>query len=164
MATGIATSDREFRPGRRAVLVSPIAQLCSTHEVGCLTVSFRFLAALIAAISLSAATATISTAAPRPSIVKACGAIPAKGRHQRVDIDEARGDIPRSCSAARAVMRRFLRHAGGYDGPNASSVAYKGRTYNCYVARPDGEGWDYHCNWFSSSGNSLIDYGAGRRF
>lgn len=127
-------------------------------------VSSKFSAMLVAIVSLCAAAAAITTAAPRPPIVKACGAIDAKGKHQRVDIDEARGNVPRHCATARAVMRRFLRHAGSYGGPNSSSITYKGRTYGCYVSRPDGEGWAYHCNWFSSSGDSFIDYGAGRRF
>ncbi|MGN6558108.1 MAG: hypothetical protein ACTHLH_08880 [Solirubrobacterales bacterium] len=126
--------------------------------------SFKFSAVLVAIVSVCAATAAVTTAAPHPQIVKPCGAIHARGKRQRVDIDEARGNVARSCSAARAVMRRFLHHAGSYSGPNGSSVTYKGRTYGCYVSRPDGEGWDYHCNWFSSSGDSFIDYGAGRRF
>jgi len=128
------------------------------------TASFRFSVMVVAIVSLSATAAASTAAAPRPPIVKACGAIHAKGKRQRVDIDEARGGVPRSCTAARAVMRRFLRHAGSYGGPNNRLVTYNERTYGCYVSRPDGEGWDYHCNWSSPSGGAFIDYGAGRRF
>jgi hypothetical protein len=69
-----------------------------------------------------------------------------------------------SCPTARAAMRRFLRLAGSYKSPNGTSITYRGRTFWCYASRPDGEGWDYHCNGSSPNGTSVIDYGAGRRF
>jgi hypothetical protein len=119
---------------------------------------------LACAAILAAAAAVAIAAGPRPPIVKACGGIHGKGKRQRVDIDEARGDVPRSCASARAVMRRFLRRAGSYDGPNTTEIILRRRTFDCYVSRPDGEGWDCHCSWFSADGKSLIDYGAGRRF
>ncbi|MBS1862877.1 MAG: hypothetical protein JSS68_14330 [Actinobacteria bacterium] len=103
-------------------------------------------------------------AATRPPIVKACGAIHAKGKRQKVDIAEARGDVSHSCSAARAVMRRFIPHSAPYGGPNNTEVKFRGRIFGCYVSRPDGEGWNYHPLWSSSSGDTYIDYGAGRRF
>ena len=62
-------------------------------------------------------------------------------------------------------MHRFLRKAATvYAGPNNTRVSYGGRTYSCYVSRPDGEGWDYHCGWSAAAGGAFIDYGAGRRF
>jgi hypothetical protein len=106
-----------------------------------------------------------ASAGVRPPIVKACGTIHAKGHKQRVDITESHGHVSHSCSAARAVMRRFLRRAPAtYTGPNSAQVNFRGKAFSCYVSRPDGEGWNYHCNWFSSNADSLIDYGAGRRF
>jgi hypothetical protein len=118
--------------------------------------------ALVGSLGLFATTSVV--AATRPPIVKACGAIHAKGKRQRVDIAEAHGDVSHSCSAARAVMRRFIPRSAPYRGPNNTEVKFEGRTFGCYVSRPDGEGWDYHCMWSSSSGNTYIDYGAGRRF
>lgn len=106
-----------------------------------------------------------ASAGVRPPIVKACGTIHAKGHKQRVDITESHGHVSHSCSAARAVMRRFLRRAPAtYTGPNSAQVNFRGKAFSCYVSRPDGEGWNYHCNWFSSNADSLIDYGVGRRF
>lgn len=117
------------------------------------------------AVLLCAVGVTVAAAGSRPPLVKACGAIHAKGRKQRVDIAEAHGHVSHSCSAARAVMRRFVRRArAAYTGPNSTQVNFRGKTFSCYVSRPDGEGWNYHCNWFSSNATSLIDYGAGRRF
>lgn len=118
--------------------------------------------ALVGSLGLIATTPAL--AATRPPIVKSCGAIPAKGERQRVDIAEAHGDVSHSCSAARAVMRRFIPNSAPYGGPNNTEVEFEGRTFGCYVSRPDGEGWDYHCIWSSSSGDSFIDFGAGRRF
>jgi hypothetical protein len=122
------------------------------------------LASLALVVSLGLFATTSVVAAPRPPIAKACGAIRAKGKRQRVDIAEAHGDVSHSCSAARAVMRRFIPHSSPYGGPNNTEVKVEGRTFGCYVSRPDGEGWNYHCMWSSSSGDSYIDYGAGRRF
>lgn len=39
---------------------------------------------------------------------------------------------------------------------------FRGRAYDCYASRPDGEGLDYHCSDFHN--DRLIDFGAGRRF
>jgi hypothetical protein len=106
-----------------------------------------------------------STGRARPPIAKACAAIRAGGRRLRVDITETIGRGPGSCGTARTVMRRFLRrHPTPYSGPNSSQVRFRGRKYGCYVSRPDGEGWDYHCSWSSTSGGEFVDYGAGRRF
>jgi hypothetical protein len=111
------------------------------------------------------ASSPVASISVRPPLLKPCGAIDAKGRRQQVDITEARGRVPRRCGTARTVMRRYLRKApSSYTGPNNDRVTVRGRTYSCYVSRPDGEGWNYHCNWFSSNSNAFIDYGAGRRF
>lgn len=120
---------------------------------------------LAVVVLLCASGAAVASAGPQPPFVKACGAIHAKGHRQRVDITEARGRVSHSCSAARVVMHRFLRQAPtAYTGPNSAQVNFRGKTFSCYVSRPDGEGWGYHCNWFSSSGTSFVDYGADRRF
>jgi hypothetical protein len=99
----------------------------------------------------------------RPPIVKACGAISVGGRHMRVDIPEAT-NMGADCSAARTVMRRFVRRLPPVLGNG--SVRYQGRRFSCYRSRLDGEGWDYHCSWSSYSGSATryIDFGAGRRF
>jgi hypothetical protein len=127
--------------------------------------SARFGVVFALAALLCVVGAAVTSADPRPQLVKACGAIHAKGHEQKVDVTETRGRVSHSCRAARAVMRRFLRRAPAtYTGPNNAEVNFRGKIYSCYVSRPDGEGWDYHCNWFSSNADSFIDYGAGRRF
>jgi len=101
-----------------------------------------------------------------PPIFQACGSIRAVGGKLKVDITEVRRPPRLRCSLARSVMRRFLRRHPTYGVPGTSGnvVHFRGRSYDCYASRPDGEGWDYHCNWFSSSGNRFFDFGAGRRF
>ena len=101
--------------------------------------------------------------AQQPPIVKACGAVNVAGKHMRVDVPEAT-NMRADCSAARTVMRRFVRRRPPVLGDG--SVRYQGRTYSCYRSRLDGEGWDYHCGWSSDNGpvSRYIDFGAGRRF
>lgn len=131
-------------------------------------------ALVVAAAALSFATAEAHGPGQRMAaapIVKACGKIHARGRVLRVDITEAWGlgsggaRALRRCGTARGVIHRFLRHAQlEYRGPNSSTVRYRGRRFSCYTSRPDGEGWDFHCNWASSDVSRFVDYGAGRRF
>jgi hypothetical protein len=101
---------------------------------------------------------------PRPPIAKACGAISVHGDRLQVDITETIGMKARGCDTARHVMRRFVRRSPSV--MENGQVRYRGRTYDCYRSRLDGEGWDYHCGWSDHSGNSgrYIDFGAGRRF
>jgi hypothetical protein len=102
--------------------------------------------------------------ASRPPIAKACGAIQVHGHRLRVDITEVSGIPARGCRAARTVMRRFVRTSPPVQGNG--QVRFKGRRYDCYRSRLDGEGWDYHCNRSEDRGakHLFIDFGAGRRF
>jgi hypothetical protein len=112
--------------------------------------------------------ASAQASVSRPDIAQACGPIGVGGRQLSVDVAEAIGRGPGSCGTARTVMRRFLgTHPGPYSVTNnndAGMVRFSGRRYDCYVSRPDGEGWDYHCMWSSGNGDQYIDYAAGRRF
>jgi hypothetical protein len=121
------------------------------------------LVALAAALATLAALAGTATAGV-PSIAKACRSIAVSGRQLRVDITEEHGRPRARCATARAVMRRFLRTDPVYAGPNNEQIRFGARTYSCYASRPDGEGWDYHCNWLADSGGRFVDFGAGRRF
>jgi hypothetical protein len=82
----------------------------------------------------------------------------------RVDITETINVKARDCRTARNVMHRFVRTSPPIMGNG--QVRYRGRAYDCYRSRLDGEGWDYHCNWsnFTNGNDQLIDFGAGRRF
>jgi hypothetical protein len=99
-------------------------------------------------------------------IRKTCGLIHLRGKPLAVDIDEGR--LPLTCFAARAVMTRYLAiarvhrwssGAGSYRHP-----IYRSLPFSCYKSRPDGVGWDYHCNYSKySSADAYVDVGAGRR-
>jgi hypothetical protein len=101
---------------------------------------------------------------PRPPIAKVCGSIQVNGKPLRVDITETIGMEARGCGTAREVMRRFVRRSP--EPMDDGEVRYRGRKYDCYRSRPDGEGWEYHCSWskFNGDTNRFIDFGAGRRF
>src|SRR6476646_4202578 len=105
--------------------------------------------ALAAILTTVAALGSAGVAAEVPSIAKACRGIEVSGRQLRVDITEERGRPRGHCATARAVMRRFLRTNPVYEGPNGEQIRFGGRIYSCYASRPDGEGWDYHCNWLA---------------
>jgi hypothetical protein len=107
---------------------------------------------LVACLTL--ALTSSAAAAARPSgFVRACGAIKADGRHLRVDIGEGDGNVV-TCTHARGVMRRFLH-------TRDSDFRMFGRKWGCYKSRPDGQGWDYHCN---SGTRTYVDVAAGRRW
>lgn len=104
-------------------------------------------------------------AGERPHLEKECGEIRIHGERLRVDIDETIGMKAHNCRTARRVMRKFIRTSPPVMGDGL--IRDHGRRYDCYRSRPDGEGWEYHCNWSSSSSSAsfrFIDYGAGRRF
>ncbi len=122
------------------------------------------LVALAAVLVTLGAAGPLGATAAVPSIAKACRGIEVSGHRVRVDITEERGRPRWHCATARAVMRRFLRTDPVYAGPNFDEIHFGGRSYGCYASRPDGEGWDYHCNWLADSGKRFVDFGAGRRF
>lgn len=63
----------------------------------------------------------------------------------------------RGCGTAREVMRRFIRTSP--EVMENGKIRYRGRKYDCYRSRPDGEGWEYHCGWSNFSGGRYIDSG-----
>jgi hypothetical protein len=90
-------------------------------------------------------------------IRKSCGLIRVRGRPVAIDIAE--GGKPLTCGVARAVMsryfaRRFVRYG---------TVRYARLVFECYEARPDGVGWDYHCMTSGPAAAAYVDVGAGRR-
>lgn len=57
-------------------------------------------------------------------------------------------------------MRTYFKHLAGRFG----SFHYGARTFECYKSRPDGEGWDYNCDYSRyGSADAYVDVGAGRR-
>ena len=102
---------------------------------------------------------------PRP--VRACGSIVDAGRAVRVDIAETGGGMKVSCTVARGVMRRYLaiarRHLWPGGAGSSRRLAYEGVRFDCYKSRPDGVGWDYHCDATQDSAARYVDVGAGRR-
>jgi hypothetical protein len=93
-------------------------------------------------------------------IRRSCGFIQARGTHVAVDIAEGR--LPLTCSAARAVMSRYLTRSFVRYG----TLRFGTQKFECYKSRPDGEGWDFHCNYDnydSSATDAYVDVGAGRR-
>lgn len=121
-------------------------------------------AVLLAILAAQGGVGAASAPASRPDFVKSCRSIKVSGRVLGVDITEVIGRPRGRCATGRTVMRRFLHTGPVYEGPNSREIRFRGRTYDCYASRPDGEGWDYHCNWLKKSGDTFVDYGAGRRF
>jgi hypothetical protein len=115
------------------------------------------------AVTCASAAGSVSVAATRPPIAKACGSIVVHGSRLQVDITEVIGLPARGCPRAKTVMQRFVRTSPPVMGNGQVRVG--GKTYSCYRSRLDGEGWDYHCNWSSSGSRTrFVDFGAGRRF
>jgi hypothetical protein len=100
------------------------------------------------------------------SFVKACGTITALGTTLNVDIAE--GHLRTTCRQARHVMETYLTRTDGAEGGRDIKIGRK--TWGCYTSRPDGVGWDYHCNRMKKRIGHLplrkvvVDIGAGRRF
>jgi hypothetical protein len=93
-------------------------------------------------------------------IRRSCGATRAFGRPVVVDIVEGR--FPLTCGTARTVMSRYLARRFVRYG----TLRYARLTFECYKARPDGVGWDYHCMYLKDSAAgtaTYVDVGAGRR-
>jgi hypothetical protein len=91
-------------------------------------------------------------------IRRSCGFIQARGK--RIAVDIAEGRLPMTCSAARAVMSRYL--AGSL--ASYGTLRYGIRRFDCYKSRPDGEGWDYNCLYSKyRAADAYVDIGAGRR-
>jgi hypothetical protein len=85
------------------------------------------LALLAAAVASTSALATIN-ARPRP--VKDCGSIAALGK--RVTVDIAEGRFPLTCSAARAVMSKYLAARLRFTQPgHVGSVFYRKLKFDC---------------------------------
>lgn len=121
------------------------------------------LAIAIVAVACTSLAGSVSAAATRPPLARACGSIVANGSRLQVDITEVIGLPARGCPRAKTVMRRFISTSPPVMGNGQVRVG--GKTYSCYRSRLDGEGWDYHCSWSSfGSRTRLIDFGAGRRF
>jgi hypothetical protein len=104
-----------------------------------------------------------------PDIVKACGAINPAGRRLKVDIDE--GHLPTTCGQARQVMLQYVDGINGgsadVDGCCSKRIRVASDAWDCYKARLDGEGWDYHCDRLINANaafrKAYSDIGAGRR-
>jgi hypothetical protein len=93
-------------------------------------------------------------------IRRSCGFIRAHGRPVAVDIAEGR--FPLTCGSARMVMSRYLARRFVRYG----SLRHARLTFECYEARPDGVGWDYHCMYVNddaAGAAAYVDVGAGRR-
>jgi hypothetical protein len=119
----------------------------------------------ILAMGYGTAIAGTSPASNR-SFVKACGTINAVGRTLNVDIAE--GHLRTTCREARHVMSTYLVRSSGTEGSRRIKLGSK--TWGCYKSRPDGVGWDYHCNRLKKRIKDeplrkiFVDIGAGRRF
>jgi hypothetical protein len=101
----------------------------------------------------------------RPTLVKACGTISALGTTLEVDISEGR--LRTTCLQARHVITTYLARSNG--GDEFRKIKLGAKTWHCYKSRPDGAGWDFHCNRMrprlkGRDVNSFVDVGAGRRF
>jgi hypothetical protein len=123
---------------------------------------------VLTAVAVIAATDAGHATASYPRPVRPCGTIPNGGKALAVDIDEVGGGMKLSCSVARRVMIRYLAIARRHRWPggtgSARSLIYTGLRFDCYKSRPDGVGWDYHCNTSNfSKGDRFVDVGAGRR-
>lgn len=102
--------------------------------------------------------------ARRSKFVEACGRAESSGLTLEIDIVEGR--LPTTCDQAREVISRYIDAIEGgssdVDGCCSRQIRAGGVAWDCYKARLDGQGWDYHCNRLAPGG--FVDVGAGRRF
>jgi hypothetical protein len=122
------------------------------------------LALLAAAVACTSAVAAVGI---QPQPVKACGSIAVLGK--RVTVDIAEGVFPLACSAARAVMGKYLAMRLRFTHPgHVGSVFYRKLKFDCYTSRLDGVGWDFHCMHDTGVTSKpfvtkYVDVGGGRR-
>jgi hypothetical protein len=142
-----------------------------TRRTGSPTLRARVLphryALMLSALVVVAVSAASPALATYPKPVRACGSLVAGARVVAVDIDEVGGGFSLTCPVAQQVMRRYLAIARQHAWPGGAwsfrRIKLQSLGFDCYKSRPDGVGWDYHCNATSPSGRGFADVGAGRR-
>jgi len=126
----------------------------------------RYVFALLGLV-IVAASAACPASASYPKPVRACGSVISEAKVVAVDVDEVGGGFRLGCRVARQVMNRYLAVARRHTWPGGTGsfrrITQTGLHFGCYKSRPDGVGWDYHCNATSPSGLGFADVGAGRR-